>query len=59
MRDHQSDAELERWYSSEPPYLDIQKQIGKALREQYEPITELPHRLFTLLLQVNGSEDDC
>jgi hypothetical protein len=42
---------------STPPYLVIQT-IGKALQEQYEPPKELPHRLLTLLLQINEREDN-
>ena len=45
-------------YFDAPPYLDIQKQIGKTLREQYEVPAELPHRLSTLLLEIDKLEDD-
>jgi hypothetical protein len=39
-------------YSPTPrtqPYAEMQKQIGKILREQYQPPQELPHQLFVLL----------
>jgi hypothetical protein len=32
---------------------EMQKQIGKILREQYQPPQELPHQLFVLLLKVD------
>jgi hypothetical protein len=51
-----------RYYSeaSEPPrrYSEIQKRIGSFLREQYEPPKDLPHRLFTLLMEADNQEDD-
>jgi hypothetical protein len=31
----------------------MQKQIGKILREQYQPPQELPHQLLVLLLKVD------
>ena len=34
------------------PYAEMQKQIGKLLREQYQPPQELPDQLFVLLLKV-------
>jgi len=43
-------------YSPPPrtqPYAEIQKEIGKILREQYQPPQELPHQLFVLLLKVD------
>ena len=40
------------------PYREIQQRIGSFLREQYEPPKDLPHNLFTLLMQVNKSEGD-
>jgi hypothetical protein len=59
FRQHQPAAESRRrFYSSAPPYLDIQKHLGKALREQYKPPKELPHGLFTLLLQISEPEDN-
>jgi len=36
-----------------PPYAEIQKQIGKILREQYEPLHELPPELIVLLLKAD------
>jgi hypothetical protein len=36
-----------------PPYLEIQKRIGSFLRELYVPPKDLPHRLFTLLIEVD------
>jgi hypothetical protein len=38
------------------PLSDIQKQIGKTLRSQYEPPEELPEQLLSLLRQVTGRE---
>jgi len=35
------------------PYAEMQKQIGKILREQYQPPKELPHQLLVLLLKVD------
>jgi hypothetical protein len=35
---------------------EFQKNLGKALREQYEPPKELPHRLFVLLLELDKSD---
>ena len=32
---------------------EMQKQIGKILREQYQPPQELPHQLLVLLLKVD------
>jgi hypothetical protein len=44
-----------------PPFSVIQKQIGMVLRQQYEPPKDLPHRLFTLLIeadkQTNGRKN--
>jgi hypothetical protein len=36
-----------------PPYRDIQTKIGEGLKAHYEPPKELPHRLLTLLIQMN------
>jgi hypothetical protein len=36
-----------------PPYRDIQTKIGEELKANYEPPRELPHRLLTLLIQMN------
>jgi len=35
------------------PYAEMQKQIGRLLREQYQPGQELPDQLFLLLLKVD------
>ena len=35
------------------PYAEMQKQIGRLLREQYQPAQELPDQLFLLLLKVD------
>jgi hypothetical protein len=35
------------------PYAEMQKQIGKILREQYQLPEELPHQLLVLLLKVD------
>ena len=32
---------------------EMQKQIGKILREQYQPPQELPHQLLVLLLKAD------
>jgi hypothetical protein len=41
------------WKGKAPPYRDIQTKIGEGLKAHYEPPKELPHRLLTLLLQMN------
>jgi hypothetical protein len=41
-----------------PRYPDIQNRIGSMLREQYELPKDLPHRLLTLMIEVNNTEDD-
>ena len=44
-------------YAKQPyakqPYAEMQKQIGKILREQYQPPQELPHQLLVLLLKAD------
>jgi hypothetical protein len=40
-----------------PPYRAIEMQIGKELQGRYEPPRELPHRLFALLMQMNGRNE--
>ena len=40
-----------------PPFADIQMQIGRLLRLQYELSEELPERLITLLKQATGQEE--
>jgi hypothetical protein len=35
------------------PYAEMQKEIGKILREQYQLPQELPHQLLVLLLKVD------
>ena len=37
-------------------YIEIQRQLGKGLRKQYEPPRELPHHLLTLLVQLNDND---
>jgi hypothetical protein len=39
-------------------FSQVQKSIGKALREQYELPKFLPHKLFALLLQIGKSQGD-
>jgi hypothetical protein len=39
-------------------YVAIQKELGKILRQQYEPPEQLPHLLLTLLLELNEQETD-
>jgi hypothetical protein len=46
--------ELERPSWPAMPYRDIQMQIGRAMKLQYE----LPHQLLTLLMQVTGREEN-
>jgi len=41
-----------------PPYIEIQKQLGKGLRKQYEPPRELPHHLLTLLIQLSDNDNE-
>jgi hypothetical protein len=38
------------------PFSDIQMQIGKILRSQYDPPEELPEQLLSLLRKVTGQE---
>jgi hypothetical protein len=45
-------------YLGATPYREMQKQLGRGLREHYEVPKELPHRLFALLLQINRQEED-
>jgi hypothetical protein len=35
----------------------IQTKLGKALRAQYKLPEELPHRMLTLLMQIDASQD--
>jgi len=51
-------AQSGRSYFRGPPYFDIQKHIGKSLREQYELPKDLPHNLLTLLIRIDNSGDD-
>jgi hypothetical protein len=37
---------------------DIQAKIGEGLRAHYEPPQEMPHRLLTLLIQMDEREDE-
>jgi hypothetical protein len=42
-----------------PPYRAIEMKIGEEFRERYDAPKGLPHRLFTLVIQLTGqSEDD-
>lgn len=41
-----------------PSYIEIQKQLGEALRKHYEPPPELPHHLLTLMIQLNDKDSD-
>jgi hypothetical protein len=41
-----------------PPYRDIQTKIGEGLRAHYEPPEEMPHRLLTLLIQMDEREEE-
>jgi hypothetical protein len=50
--------DLDRGSWRAPPYREIQTRIGSLLREQYEPPTNLPHDLLTLLIELNSREDD-
>ncbi len=37
-----------------PPYRDIEMKIGKGLKAHYDlPMDDLPHRLLTLVLQMD------
>jgi hypothetical protein len=38
---------------AEQPYAEMQKQIGKILRQRYQPPQELPHQLLVLLLKAD------
>ena len=40
---------------SAPAYAEIQKAVGKVLREHYEPPEALPQGLVALLIQVENS----
>ena len=55
-RHHQAHVESSWRYRATPLYAEIQKQIGKGLKEHYEPPPELPHRLLTLLMQLNDKD---
>ena len=47
-------------YSPTPrtqPYAEMQKQIGKILREHYQPPQELPHQLLVLLLKADQRQE--
>jgi hypothetical protein len=44
-------------YWAAPPYREIQKRIGEGLREQLELPGEIPHRILTVLMQLNQNED--
>jgi hypothetical protein len=42
-----------------PANVEIQKELGKALRKHYEfPPPELPHQLLTLMIQLNAKDND-
>jgi hypothetical protein len=42
-----------------PANIEIQKELGKALRKHYDfPTPELPHQLLTLMIQLNAKDDD-
>jgi len=56
-RHHQQTHVESGRYRPEPPYAEIQKQIGNGLKQQYEPSKELPHQLFALLLQIQDQEE--
>jgi hypothetical protein len=43
--------------SASASYFEIQKQLGPELKKLFRKPSELPHRLFALLLQVTASED--
>jgi hypothetical protein len=55
---NQSPIKSERPSWPTPPYRDIPIRIGEVLRLQYEPPQELPHQLFTLLMQVTGQQEN-
>jgi hypothetical protein len=57
-RHRQADSESSGRYRAKPPYAEIQKQIGKGLKEHYELSPELPHRLLALLIQLNDKDDE-
>jgi hypothetical protein len=48
---HRTADRLPDWKA--PPYRDIQTKIGEGLKAHFEPPKELPHRLLTLLSQMN------
>jgi hypothetical protein len=52
LRRREPDTMCGRHHLGTPPYIEIQKQLGKGLRKQYEPPRELPHHLLTLLIQL-------
>jgi hypothetical protein len=41
-----------------PAYVEIQSQLGKALRKHYEPPAELPPHLLTLLVRLNDKNNE-
>ena len=40
-------------------YIEIQRELGRALRKHYElPPLELPHQLLRLMIQLNDKDND-
>jgi hypothetical protein len=58
LRRHKPGSTHGRHHLGTPPYIEIQKQFGKALRKQYEPPPELPHHLLTLLIQLSDKDNE-
>jgi hypothetical protein len=54
LRPHRTADRVPDW--KPPSYSDIQMKIGEGLKKHYEPPKELPHRLLTLLAQMNKRE---
>ena len=52
-------AELDEWDNWEKALRlrAVQTKIGQELRAQYELPEELPHRILTLLMQLNAQQD--
>jgi hypothetical protein len=57
-RPHQTRFKSSKRAREVPRDAEIRNQIGKVLKAQYEPPRDLPHKLLTLLMQLNSKDDD-
>jgi hypothetical protein len=58
MARHQTRFKSGKRNRAVPRDAEIRNQIGKELQAQYEPPQDLPHKLLTLLMQLNSKDDD-